>query len=162
MIIRIQNNFRQGIKHWIFFLCDQETVETWNRCVKTFPTYTENVESSVYIHKNLSKTGLRALIYRWVLNFSVNILLRKWFSKVNLNQTRSKIHYFSKTFSDSTPRTMLIEDSILILQWRPWHFCSLCGYTRMDQIPWNSCFWWVATLVCWWSNCRVSGQIGDL
>ncbi|KAG8650592.1 hypothetical protein MANES_07G053200v8 [Manihot esculenta] len=57
----------------------QGTVKTWNRCVKTFPTYTENVESSVYIHKNLSKTGLRALIYR----------------------------------------TMLMEDSILILQWRP-------------------------------------------
>ncbi|EEF40333.1 serine carboxypeptidase-like 2 [Ricinus communis] len=39
------------------------TVETWSRCLKTFPTYTENVESTLYIHKNLSKTGLRALIY---------------------------------------------------------------------------------------------------
>ncbi|KAF2294373.1 hypothetical protein GH714_009796 [Hevea brasiliensis] len=39
------------------------TVKTWNRCVKTFPTYTENVQSSVYVHKNLSLTGLRALIY---------------------------------------------------------------------------------------------------
>ncbi|KDP44532.1 hypothetical protein JCGZ_16365 [Jatropha curcas] len=39
------------------------TVETWSRCFKSFPTYTENVQSSVYIHKNLSKTGLRALVY---------------------------------------------------------------------------------------------------
>ncbi|XP_065872461.1 serine carboxypeptidase-like 18 [Euphorbia lathyris] len=39
------------------------TVENWSRCLKVFSTYTEVVESIVYVHKNLSKTGLRALIY---------------------------------------------------------------------------------------------------
>ncbi|GKV26512.1 hypothetical protein SLEP1_g35800 [Rubroshorea leprosula] len=41
----------------------QGTVENWSRCLKTFPTYTENVDSTVAYHKNLTKTGLRALIY---------------------------------------------------------------------------------------------------
>ncbi|XP_059447637.1 serine carboxypeptidase-like 13 [Corylus avellana] len=39
------------------------TVETWKRCPKTFSTYTEDVTSSVAYQKNLTETGLRALIY---------------------------------------------------------------------------------------------------
>ncbi|KAK1559008.1 hypothetical protein Q3G72_009414 [Acer saccharum] len=39
------------------------TVETWSRCLKSLPTYTENINSSIAYHKNLSTTGLRALIY---------------------------------------------------------------------------------------------------
>uniref|UniRef100_A0A2N9ETK0 Serine carboxypeptidase-like 18 n=1 Tax=Fagus sylvatica TaxID=28930 RepID=A0A2N9ETK0_FAGSY len=39
------------------------TVETWKRCPKNFSTYTEDVTSSVAYQKNLTETGLRALIY---------------------------------------------------------------------------------------------------
>lgn len=42
-----------------------ESVPTdgWKRCPKNFSTYTEDVTSSIAYHKNLSETGLRALIY---------------------------------------------------------------------------------------------------
>nr|UPO25251.1 serine carboxypeptidase-like acyltransferase [Morella rubra] len=39
------------------------TVETWKRCPKNFSTYTADVTSSVAYQKNLTETGLRALIY---------------------------------------------------------------------------------------------------
>ncbi|XP_002269439.2 serine carboxypeptidase-like 7 [Vitis vinifera] len=39
------------------------TVKTWRRCPKSFPSYTENVDSTVAYHKNFTRTGLRALIY---------------------------------------------------------------------------------------------------
>ncbi|KAK4784074.1 hypothetical protein SAY86_018442 [Trapa natans] len=39
------------------------TVENWVRCPKTFTYYTEELSSVVSYHKNLSTTGLRALVY---------------------------------------------------------------------------------------------------
>lgn len=44
----------------------QGTVETWKRCPKNFSTYTADVTSSVAYQKNLTETGLRALIYRFL------------------------------------------------------------------------------------------------
>lgn len=49
----------------LFYCIYQGTVETWKRCPKTFSTYTEDVTSSVVYQKNLTETGLRALIYRF-------------------------------------------------------------------------------------------------
>ncbi|KAG6710819.1 hypothetical protein I3843_05G020200 [Carya illinoinensis] len=39
------------------------TVESWKRCPRNFSTYTEDVTSTVAYQKNLTETGLRALIY---------------------------------------------------------------------------------------------------
>ncbi|XP_075659627.1 serine carboxypeptidase-like 18 [Castanea sativa] len=39
------------------------TVDSWVRCPKALSTYTEDVTSSVAYQKNLTETGLRALIY---------------------------------------------------------------------------------------------------
>ncbi|XP_044509214.1 serine carboxypeptidase-like 7 [Mangifera indica] len=50
------------------------TVKNWARCLKVFPTYTENINSTVDYHKNLSNTGMRALIYSGDHDISVPYL----------------------------------------------------------------------------------------
>lgn len=42
----------------------QGTVDDWVRCPKALAYYTEEITSSIAYQKNLSETGLRALIYR--------------------------------------------------------------------------------------------------
>ncbi|OWM79147.1 hypothetical protein CDL15_Pgr003318 [Punica granatum] len=39
------------------------TVENWSRCPRSFPYYTQELSSVVSYHRNLSATGLRALVY---------------------------------------------------------------------------------------------------
>ena len=47
-----------------FINVNQGTKGYWKRCNISGLAYTEDVISSVAYHRNLSKTGLRALIYR--------------------------------------------------------------------------------------------------
>ncbi|KAK0581850.1 hypothetical protein LWI29_018728 [Acer saccharum] len=81
------------------------TVETWSRCLKSLPTYTENINSSIAYHKNLSTTGLRALIYSGDHDISVPYVgTLEWIRSLEI------------TVFD---------------EWRPWYLDGqVAGYTR--------------------------------
>uniref|UniRef100_A0A7N1A5H7 Serine carboxypeptidase n=1 Tax=Kalanchoe fedtschenkoi TaxID=63787 RepID=A0A7N1A5H7_KALFE len=94
------------------------TVETWNRCPKNFSTYTEDVTTTLSIHKNLSEhTSLRALVYSgdhaisvphlateaWIrlLEVPVSDEWRAWYvdGQVAGYQTKYKNDHYSLTYA---------------------------------------------------------------
>ncbi|KAJ9705304.1 hypothetical protein PVL29_003380 [Vitis rotundifolia] len=80
------------------------TVKSWRRCPKSFPSYTENVDSTVAYHKNFTKTGLRALIYSGDHDLSVPYIgTLEWIKSL---------------------------DVPVFDQWRPWYVDGqIAGYT---------------------------------
>lgn len=60
---------------------------------------------------------------------------------------------------DTTWRQLTISIMSLVfffLQWWSRHDCSSYQYFKLDTQSRYSTWWWLETLVCWWSNCRVS------
>ncbi|GMH03075.1 hypothetical protein Nepgr_004914 [Nepenthes gracilis] len=63
----------------------QGTVSSWMRCVKSLPYYTKDVSSTIAYHRNLSTTGLRALIFSGDHDISVPYIgTLKWIKSLGI------------------------------------------------------------------------------
>lgn len=126
----------------------QDSIGVWKRCNMSI-AYTKTVSSSIEYHKNLSNTGLRALIYRWHISCSCN---HNYPTVKFLIQSFTFIYISGNIYSEIS-KTVHIK---LSLQWRSWHVCSTHWHPRLDPLSKFDKWWGLAAVVCRWSSCWVS------